>query len=152
MHNKYIKQFFALTEQNILGNHESANESFIQSDKKESSKAVQLLRSYRLRFMILLIAPATALLFHTPHSNIPPKPVEIKLSQPVLVAPKITHPVKLTSTIPGFRVAAIHQFLQNVPLRIADASLSFDQLDENQQTASTEPLMDKVLVIPKSFG
>lgn len=155
MSDKYVKQFFELTEHNISEVQTSANESFSDVDSLDLSESHNthvaesnnVIKQCLLRFIGLLLLPIVGLTYilHAHAPKVTPMPQTVKQNTSVPKAPP-----RLVSVIPGFRVAAIRQTLHEVSLRKADL-VFLDSEDENGPMTSM-PVMDKVLFIPKTFG
>lgn len=157
MRNKYVKQFFTLTEQNLSEHPISSNDLFSHTDSSASGSAipVEFKTMFKQRFVrfvgfFLLLIAGILYVLHTHHFKVTPAPQVVKQNrtQSSKIPPRPSP--QLVSIIPGYRVAAVRQRLQEISLRKAD--LVFLDPEEEEGATSTMAVMDKVLVIPKTFG
>ncbi len=149
MNKEYIKRFFMLTEQNILGSQLSANDEFdvplVESTylHKRRSNAI---RVGLISTFVGIAASIWVNFFHpsyttTAHLKQPEKSVSPAAIKPV---------VQAYSKIPYYRDGANQQTLHQISLRKASEDINLD--DEAENVAVVTPVVDKVIVVPKSFG
>jgi len=200
MNDKYIKQFFVLTEQNIMGTHALLSESQLTTNRWHQWRWLCLLTFLVLStagircFLhyhhspIVSVVPAVSQLSHAPLNSslaifkndiknvvvaneVKQSRTEfqlgidldcfanarkdgslidfIKMAKLELKKNQENTPNRI-STIPNLRVAATRQLLHDVMLRKADLALIHE--NNEAELISSMPVMDKVLVVPKSFG
>lgn len=141
MGNKYIEKFFLLTEQNIIADAEGNVEDRQYFNPYDNSK----LRKYTIYVLVFLLFGLIYLLFHSFKSNNHTPKQNDKRIFAVAEAPV------LSSFIPGFRVAARRQVLQQVYLKKTDV-LAFNSVEIENDYRHEAKVTDKVLVVPKYFG
>lgn len=147
--NKYLEQFFMLTEKNIEGDHnyylkkEINKYNLALHSKPNKKKLVN-----RLVICMLFVTSGIGLSFFL--GKLPHKLSLNALPLPSAQVNKVL--AQKSSYIPGFREFAKRQILMNISLKKVElALLDEDELVE-KQLDSKMLLMDKVIFVPKLFG
>lgn len=149
MNKDYIKRFFMLTEQNILGSQVSANDDFDAPLVEPVQSYKRKLNATRVGLISICVGICVAIwsnFFYTPHTDTPRMNQSAKKTSPAHVKPVI----QAHSKIPYYREGANQQTLQHISLRKPNVDIKLD--DEAENIAAVAPVVDKVIVVPKSFG
>lgn len=156
MNKKYIKQFFSLTEQNLLGHQISANDSFDDTMKQASNVSQEKIKTYpvltRMQYISIgLLALLSSGLFTLVKSH-------KQASRPSINSPGSYHTQNIaletqqfSSFIPSYRDGSKRRYMQPISLRRTDTVFVNEESAENRYVA-IEPMVDKVIVTPKTFG
>lgn len=158
MNKKYIKQFFNLTEQNLLGYQISANDSFedtmvqsadVTQGKTKMYPALTPVQYISIGLLALLSSGIFALLMKPHHQEQSRQPTNREASY--YTKKVVLEPQQWSSFIPSYRDGSKRQYMQAISLRRTDR-VSIDQERAENRYAAIEPMVDKVIVTPKSFG
>ncbi len=158
MNKKYIKNFFKLTEQNLLGHQLAANEIFDDNIEYVSPSSTKRTKWQHALTPIQYVSLSMVMLFWGAFLFLLIKPQNTETSR-TSIRPVISHhieeiqqkPQRLTSVIPSYRDGSKRQYMQPISLRRTDR-LFIDPEVEDNRYAEIEPTVDKVIVTPKSFG
>lgn len=141
MSNKYIEKIVLLTEKSDLENSRNIK-NFAQYRKfKNFGKYVKV-------FMVSLAISLIYFLFYNHADDLHLR--NLTMSKPKVVKIlAIAKEATLISVIPGFRVGASREFLQPIYLKKIS---SIDSVDITNNYVQQARVLDKVIVVPKSFG
>ncbi len=144
---KRIKQFFQLTENNIVGMHQDNRIDIIE----QTMKPIKSRTFLRLVLVVLLIGSGVIYTLY-PNGFIPTQAVAER-NDSIIPKPAINQEQSpladieptLQSKIPALYVAAIRQELQSIPLRKSDLAV-VNEMDPAPDLSLV--VLDKVIVIP----